>query len=368
MTVPLTVLPQTGIRQSTANDFLTCGRYGMFKHLCGLRSRSAIRSDALDIGTLLHAHVEQRVTDRKAVARELSRIRSEIADAAGETPDKALSMLRDLEENAALAAAMASVWFQRYPTDPKKKLLGSEIKVTARIVGIPLPVTGTLDLMWGLPNGEIDIDDFKTCSESPASRASTIPFEFQTQLYPVLAAEYCRLSGLKWRKIRRFNHCLVQKGAIRLSGKDRDRCEADPKKYPTPLAAYTARYLEWVTATGEYLKDRDAVTLSPRMRKSTTTVDVSSLRPTRVGDEIWWETGDSIDRETFLTLQRIARQMQEAGDAGLDLADWPRVRSACRKYGGECEFLPLCSSESLGGLATWPALLEDRYRVATKDD
>lgn len=376
MSFELKILEQKHIRQSTVNDWCMCPRYWLWRHGAGLVQKRQYRQEALDIGTLLHAAMEDHVLQlhgkqkkgESKLSAAYTRIQGEIAlnwtMSNGEIGPEAVGELRTLEENRDLAVAMSAVWVQRYPVPKEWKLLGTELEITAQIAGIHLPIRGTLDLVWQRPDGSIVIDDYKTCSESPIERARSIPMEIQPQVYPILAAQFCKDNKIRRAKVKAFRHCLIEKPGIRLCGKDHKAVEQGKAK--TAQEAYNKRVLDWYTGKGDYEKDADTIRLSPRMARSELSFDMSDL----VYDKATKSWGSSpLDLETYATLANHARAAAQSDYLVQpvlhwgDIVKWQRNRSACQKWGKPCAYLDLCISESTNGGATAAGIVAERFKV-----
>lgn len=353
-TLGLKVLPVETLHQSTLGDFQLCPRYGAFRHLLGLRRKGTKRA-ALDIGTLLHAHAEEVAggeTKKGAVRTKLKAMRTKITKELPVTEH--LRAFEELEDNKNLAAMMSEMWFEKYPFNPKWKILAVEQKVRASITELSLDIEGTLDLVLLDDEDGIWVDDYKSCSESPAERAETIPFEWQTMMYPILAAQWCTENRQDYRRVRGIMHSLIQKPGIRLCSTDEKAYERGTAK--SPMHSYCMRARDWYNAKGEYAKDADEVAVRPRRDRSTTQIPANWLKR-RKGK---WSIA-AWDEESQNTIEQWACRLVDATDSAyvLRLERWERVRSSCRKWRAACDYLDLCRSNP----KVWPALIEQRYAV-----
>lgn len=323
-------LREPPLRSTAQKQLRECPRKFLFSERFGLRHQGY--SPALFVGDLFHKFMAAGYLQTPLGDAEHRLIEEAVQNV---TPllDPQLQMLptgesisdfrSKVEKDAALARAMAEVFFSFYPVERTLEAYAIEaveqaVRYCDNVIQIDL-------LLKNRQSGEYWIIDHKTTSESPSDRAAVLPFEFQPAFYKWVL--YCSQVGQgNILKLGGTGHNIIRKPTIRFCKKD------------ASFADYVARVKDWYFTEAE--KDPND---PPIMQ--------SFIR----------HTGDFGGPEFTKKLA----DLQRASRGRPTLSRYYRDEHACFSFGRPCPYLSLCRSEN--HIEQWPEIIRTRFTQQFRD-
>ncbi len=331
------------LSHSAIGCYMTCPR--MFLYEYRLRLKDKGYASAPNIGQLFHLAVGLRYRgfQPNAISTQVSAwLDKQIAQITltyEEGPGAVIfggqsleDVVEQCEQDASIAQAMASAFWQRYsPRLPKYDTCNVECRVEFRDPFSKAQLVAVIDLLLFDPKSKrYYIVDNKTTSSRVDEYATALEFDPQARLYAyvVRLALEMGLLGLEPYPVAGFIHNVVQKPTIRL-------------KQGQDIADYIDEVAEWYSGTGRWTKRADIVTEQPPF--------ASYLTPA---------TGQ-LDAE----LQLVLREVATATSCAPTLTNFPRLgafRGVCKNhFNRKCRHVEMCTRST----SDWAELLQNNYLV-----
>jgi len=360
--LPMDVL-EPPIRNSNLSTLFTCLRMYLLKERCALEPWG-YRS-AAETGTMTHLVLNAlwKGESKNSVHNLLSLY---VADAKEDargwyenhgTPDVCDRVLKQIDQDAALALCMGFLHWEKYPLNPagcKPVLLEEEL--TLRLPDILQPIQGRLDLVVEVPSNNpllpgLVIVDHKT-TDYPKALGLSMEFSTWARLYRLLLQNH-------WpgRPVTGAVLNVIQKPDIRL------------KEWQT-FDEYLEECRDWYEARDDAVgfcgSDGNPVLFKSGPRKGL-------LKPR-------WEHADKADlrlaeppmrsfphrfTEPLMppSLKNMLLVANRAARCAPLLSNFPETGEPCghcrSRYNKPCPYLPLCSTNPVN----WPTIVEQQFTI-----
>lgn len=353
------------LHQSGVEDWWRCKRYFALRDRLGLRFKGTAPARAPWLGNLYHSYAQDYYLGRDVqytearLLKQTEETRSELEaqedkDGMPESSRNSQTFYEQSVRDIQLAKAMILVFIATYPFDPTAtEVVLVEQKLTATIPGVPVPITGTIDLMLrDRASGEVWLVDHKTSSRNLLHRAESFSFEIQPAIYKILGEQYLKSVGIPPRCLVGFVHNCLKVPGIQFGRDDRDCTEVEhtltrgPRKGEVEIRReyegvprfenFLKRVTDWYKSEGRYASGSDTRTSDPTLLQSWVRFDTGGIAPD--------------DRAILAEVGRAYKVVP-------DPIRFYRQRTGCLAYQQRCPFLDLCKSHC----RLWPLIVKEKY-------